>query len=423
MMSWWQRYTQFAAAERKRHTPGTWVVYYSLAAFPLFGIGQACISPEQSEVRYRAFWLMTYYLASGLGLLLNTSFVNLRRYLHSRKAKMPDELIKWWLGTGAAIIIGCLLVGSLLPRPYAEFSLLPLPKSMPELSPSSWAPWKSAPATKEGDSSSKAPKASPEGEDKQPGSGGEPGQGKGGQEQKGSDSAGSEGKSKSDDAQESKSGAKEEDRDTPSSGERGEKQRSEDASKWMREIDTGKWLGWLVDLIRWVAVALAVLLTVGAFAYAGLRYLSNFTHWAARFLEWLHALWQRFGRRSTKSDDAVQPDTPAPPRKPRFSDFENPFEGDGRPDSAEVVYYTFEALSAWANDRKLDKLPKETSLEFTERLREKCGFLDPELLRFNEVFTQVAYAKNVQSLSPQDFSNVRRLWRTLEKYRNESGRD
>ena len=34
---WWQRYVEH---QRRPHAPGVWVVYFSLAALPLFGIGQ-----------------------------------------------------------------------------------------------------------------------------------------------------------------------------------------------------------------------------------------------------------------------------------------------------------------------------------------------------------------------------------------------
>ncbi len=37
IVDWWQR---FVGRRRRAHTPGVWVVYFSLAALPLFGIGQ-----------------------------------------------------------------------------------------------------------------------------------------------------------------------------------------------------------------------------------------------------------------------------------------------------------------------------------------------------------------------------------------------
>ena len=52
---------------------GRWVVYFSLAALPLFGLGQGMIPADDAGARHYAFWLMTIYVASGLGLLLTTT--------------------------------------------------------------------------------------------------------------------------------------------------------------------------------------------------------------------------------------------------------------------------------------------------------------------------------------------------------------
>ena len=71
--------------------------------------------------------LLMVYVASGLGLLLTTSFLGLRRYLRQRRLEMPGEMTAVWLGAGAILIIVLLSVCTLLPRPTAEFSLTRLP--------------------------------------------------------------------------------------------------------------------------------------------------------------------------------------------------------------------------------------------------------------------------------------------------------
>src|SRR5262249_25994962 len=48
-LNWWERFRRYRDAERKKHTPGTWVVYFSLAALPLFGLLQALIPSEETE--------------------------------------------------------------------------------------------------------------------------------------------------------------------------------------------------------------------------------------------------------------------------------------------------------------------------------------------------------------------------------------
>ena len=46
----------------------------------------------------------------GLGLLLNTSFLGLRRYLRQRNLQMPTEMAATWLGVGVTLILVVLAV-------------------------------------------------------------------------------------------------------------------------------------------------------------------------------------------------------------------------------------------------------------------------------------------------------------------------
>jgi len=65
---WFQRYQKYRAeANQRPHAPGVWVVWFSLAALPLFGIGQSLIPPVDAQRRRYAFWLMAIYVGSGLG--------------------------------------------------------------------------------------------------------------------------------------------------------------------------------------------------------------------------------------------------------------------------------------------------------------------------------------------------------------------
>jgi hypothetical protein len=121
---WWQRYIE---RQRRPHAPGVWVVYFSLAALPLFGIGQWLIPVANVAGRRHAFWLLCIYVASGMGLLLTTSFLGLRRYLRKRRIEMPTLMANLWLGTGAAVIGLLLVLAALLPRPSAEYAISRLP--------------------------------------------------------------------------------------------------------------------------------------------------------------------------------------------------------------------------------------------------------------------------------------------------------
>ena len=61
-----------------------WIIYFSLAALPLFGLGQALIPVEEEARRRTTFWLLVCYVAAGIGLMLTTCFLGLRRYLRQK---------------------------------------------------------------------------------------------------------------------------------------------------------------------------------------------------------------------------------------------------------------------------------------------------------------------------------------------------
>ena len=71
--------------------------------------------------------LLCVYTASGLGLLLSTSFLGLRRYLRQRRQEMPLAMVNLWLGIGGVLIVGVMLAAMLLPRPNAEYAISELP--------------------------------------------------------------------------------------------------------------------------------------------------------------------------------------------------------------------------------------------------------------------------------------------------------
>ncbi len=120
----WQR---FLAYRHRAHSPGVWVIYFSLAALPIFGFGHWFIPGDDLGSRRYVFKLLVVYVASALGLLLTTSFLNLRRYLRQRRLEMPLEMAGTWIGTGAAMIVALLLICTLLPRRNPEYSVTQIP--------------------------------------------------------------------------------------------------------------------------------------------------------------------------------------------------------------------------------------------------------------------------------------------------------
>lgn len=109
------------------HTPGLWVLYFSLAALPLFGIGQKWIPTNDVGSRRYAFGLLFVYVAAGLALLVTTSFLGLRRYLRQRRVEMPGPMAVTWIATGGILIIIVMLLAALIPRPSAEYAISQVP--------------------------------------------------------------------------------------------------------------------------------------------------------------------------------------------------------------------------------------------------------------------------------------------------------
>jgi hypothetical protein len=99
--------------------PGIWLIYFSLAALPAFGVGQMLLPAGNLAARHQGFVYLFCYLAAALGLLVTTSFLGLRRYLRQRYVAMPGKIALGWIQFGAAGILVVLCASLLLPRPGA----------------------------------------------------------------------------------------------------------------------------------------------------------------------------------------------------------------------------------------------------------------------------------------------------------------
>ena len=100
-----------------KNTPGLWVFYFAIAAFPIFGFGQWFAQPSAGWGYRWIFFLFAVYLGSGLGLLMLTSLLGLERYVNKRGAELPGIVSRTWMVVGTLFALGVMLVMLVLPSP------------------------------------------------------------------------------------------------------------------------------------------------------------------------------------------------------------------------------------------------------------------------------------------------------------------
>jgi hypothetical protein len=110
---------------QRKHNPGVWVLYFSLLALPIFGLGQLMISSPIS--RRFAFACTVVFLLSAMALLVVISLLSLRQYVRQRDIEMDAPLAIQWLIAGIAAV--SILVGgmAIVPLPLLGSSNLQLP--------------------------------------------------------------------------------------------------------------------------------------------------------------------------------------------------------------------------------------------------------------------------------------------------------
>ncbi len=106
-----------AKRNKPARAPGRWVVYFSLAALPLFGLGQLLLPADNPAARRAGFEFLAVYLAAALSLLITTSFLGMRRYLRQRFVEMPTSIAFGWVRFGVLLAIAVLIAAMVLPRP------------------------------------------------------------------------------------------------------------------------------------------------------------------------------------------------------------------------------------------------------------------------------------------------------------------
>lgn len=439
---WLARWNRFRAAQKKKpHTPGTWIVYFSLAAFPLFGLGQSLIPADDAARRRATFMQMAVYVGSGLMLLVTTSLLGLRKYLRERGAKIPAKMTMGWVGLGAGLVVAFLIVGAVLPRPHSETPLIDLPRAGKQDRNASKFAQKTddgAAGKGEGKGGNKqeagkdAKQSGKKGE--KGGNAGEKGDGGG----KGNDHGGkNQDNGKDGNLQGDKGGKNPQDKNAANKND-GNKQGDQkdnkadgdqqgDAQGQAKEQDSAgndgssqrsmskvfETIGGFLKWVVWVVIAILVIVGIAVFF---LKYLAPFTAWARNLLDWLMGLFARKKKRVSSAKGAAEEvEEEIIDRPPPFSDFPNPFD-DGsakRMTLPQLIEYSFAAFDAWAWDHDRGRTPDETPNEFAARIGDEVEELDVDGRKLANLYVRALYS-NAELPAVEAIRALQSFWRAVE---------
>jgi hypothetical protein len=378
--TWKERYKEYCEEKKQRRTLGVWVVYFSLGALPLFGLGQSLIPVENAGRRQYAFWLMSIYVAAGLGLLLTTCFLSLRRYLRQRRLQMPAAMTGAWLSAGGVMILLLLAAGALLPRPLAEYPLIDFQAiGSQKRSSSNYAFKGDSPGKGEGRPGENPPPGKGDPDDRGGGNGekGQKGQGQGGSKQgeqgsgkgkqasgQGQKSSGQQGSSKgpknsksqnktgqdSNNRQEQQGQSQDQDgadskKNSRTGSQKDERKNKDNQSQKQSEDDSSdredsqrqnesksssassssslksffsqhEWMSRLATVLKWIIFALLAAVALFYVLRSGLQFLANFTDWARRLLDAWHNFWANLFGRRGGSRGEEEEEEEAPVTPP-----------------------------------------------------------------------------------------------------------
>jgi hypothetical protein len=352
--------TSAPARSKPIHTPGLWVVYFSLGALPVFGLGQLAIPLDDPSARFRGFLWLCVYLGCAMGLLFTTSFLGLRRYLRQRRLLMPAPVARLWLGLGAIATIAILVGALFLPRPEAADTLAGLAARLPPVSSPD-------PSRTNGRSDERSGETRPRAESNEQES-----------EQTARFPSGPE---------RDAVGARPADEGQPGRGRRAEDQQG-GQTPTMGEAPAR-----LLDGLRWLTIAAGMMLALAVLI---------------RFVpQWLQKLKRR---KASPRTAAAQPNAGQPRRNLSFAAYPNPFTTGraARMSPTQLTIYTFEALQAWAADHGCARRPEQTPAEFGRTVTEFVPTLSREVLGSVRLYQRVAYAPGTPT--PESMDVLERLW-------------
>jgi hypothetical protein len=376
-----QRHQGLARRDGQPHPPGLWVVYFSLAALPLFGIGQVLLPADDPVARRRGFAFLVVYLVAALGLLLATSFLGLRRYLRQRYLTMPPSIAVAWLKTGSSVVLGVVAVALLIPKPGADYTWKTLAyhvdhqlRRATELA---------ARVNPQGEGSSHIVRSVAE----------QKGRSVGESDVRGADGAG--GRSEGKDARRPDASGQ---NSVPGAGS---PPRLEAPAPPLYPILRNLLV---VFFVLWLA---SWLYRRRHFFLEGLR---SFGQTLIRILNRLFG----YARESRLLPPASRQDRPAP-KLPPLAAYRNPFiSGKDRVWSPEqLIAYTFDAVQAWAREHGIERRPEQTPREFCQALSQEFPPLSAGLEAVAYLYAHVAYGRRLPA--DPDWETVRRLWRHISE--------
>lgn len=345
-------------------SPGRSVLYFSLAALPLFGVGQVLLPTDPGSGRRLGFALMIIYLAAALGLLVTTSFLGLRRYLRQRYLPMPASIAFAWVKFGAGIIILVLALAMFLPRPGATAAWTTLSTQVDQ----------------------QLRKASQYASRNQPA---QPGEGRAANQTSDSGTQNRESSEKSPSAEPAKD-----------SGGTAQPTQPVNAPAILSGAANG-----LYFILRNTLLVIGVLL-------AG--------WWLFRcrhiFAELFRSLMESLRKALLLSlPKPVRPTGPVPllPRRRPLSEFQNPFYAtkDSSRSPEEIILYTYDAIQAWAQEQGIEGHPEQTAREFCSEMTAHLPDLNSPLQHLAFLHAHAAYGQHLPENC--DLEPLKELWRRL----------
>ncbi|MCA9213247.1 MAG: hypothetical protein KDB27_09290 [Planctomycetales bacterium] len=405
----WDRFVQ---QRKKHHSPGITVVYFSAAALPIFGLGQAALMAQGRNDSGIAFRYLLLYVASSLALLMATSFLQLRRYLRQRRVQMPVEMVATWLGSGAALVIVIMIVCSSLPRPTPTASLFTAVTTLASrtgITPSKWGIGKDGPDDENSpneitDAEADRTRDGDEGENGQSDSDKSKTQVRDSDQDTSDIETGEEGsedathtESEEPMSHESNSHSTEE-RDGDTADEQDPESQSDDIDSSptnSQQTPSRPPLDFASNLMTMVRslVRLAYYAIIAAvLAYFVFRYRAAIASAIGQFIRDIKKLLGNKVKSNTKTADETTSDPIATRRS--FSEFRNPFQSGAaqRVPIAELVRYTFDAMEVWARERECPRDEGQTPAEFATKLIRQFPNIGNEVRSLIYFYNQAAYA-------------------------------